>query len=231
LSGYSGGAAPSEGGSETGPSANLADADADADALADAGLLVDAGLLASCKAIKDAGRSVGDGVYVIAGGLRVYCDMTLDDGGWLLIANVPLAPNGYWEYNASTRSITTPNTDLTTVGMLLPASVDALNVAYSEVLFTDTSSGNWFTVPSTSAFYLHNYQGTCGDSMVIHDTTFSDSHRSSGSGDLYANWANGCPNDIDSVLTQGTGCQAAFVVFDTSCAPGASAVRVRAYVR
>jgi hypothetical protein len=80
--------------------------------------------------------------------------MTLDDGGWLLIANVPLSPNGYWEYNASTRSITTPITDLTTVGMLLPASVDALHVAYSEVLFTDTSSGNWFTVPSTSAFYV-----------------------------------------------------------------------------
>jgi hypothetical protein len=207
------------------------DADAPDGTLTDA----DAGPLpASCKEIRDADAGTGDGVYTIAGGLRVYCDMTLDTGGWLLIANVPLAPKGYWEQNASTSAVTTPITNLATLGMLLPDSVDRLGVAYSEVLFTDTLTGNWFTVDRTSAFYLHNYRGTCGDSMVLKDhATFAVRARSSGSGNLSAYWESGCPNTADTVLTNlgSSSCNDLFVGFDLTCAPPVNTVRVRAYVR
>jgi len=47
----------------------------------------------SCKDIRDLGSSKGDGEYWIDLGqkgnpLKVYCDMTTDSGGWLLVANV-----------------------------------------------------------------------------------------------------------------------------------------------
>jgi hypothetical protein len=157
--------------------------------------------------------------------------MTIDDGGWLLIANVPPAPDGYWEHNASSRSVTTPIADLTTFGMLLPADVDSLGLAYSEVLFTDTTTNNWFTVDRTSTFYLHYYRGSCGDPAVSNQA-FAVTGRSSGSGDLIANWVSFCPNAIDTVTTDGFGCGATiFVIFDTSCGHATGATRLRVYVR
>lgn len=46
----------------------------------------------SCKDIRDSGNSRGDGEYWIdtektGNPLRVFCDMTTDEGGWLLVSN------------------------------------------------------------------------------------------------------------------------------------------------
>ena len=150
----------------------------------------------------------------------------------MLIANVPLAPNGFWEKNASTMATTNTPTSISSFGMMLPTSVDALGIAYAEVMFTDTSSKRWFTVSKTSPFYVHNYAGACGDPSVVENGSFQITGRSEGAGDLHAWWGNSCPNNVDTVTSGAETCTAAFVNFDLRCVSGSeAAAHVQAYVR
>ncbi|XP_078348817.1 uncharacterized protein LOC144633816 isoform X1 [Oculina patagonica] len=67
----------------------------------------------SCKEILDSGDSEGDGEYWInpeqtGDPLRVYCDMTTDRGGWLLVANLLMessTPPSSWTAETSYRGI------------------------------------------------------------------------------------------------------------------------------
>jgi hypothetical protein len=115
--------------------------------------------------------------------------------------------------------------------MLLPDTVDGLGLGYSEVLYTDTVTNNWFTVASASAFYRHNYRGSCGDPQVIQNGQFAITVRSSGAGNLQAWWGNGCPNNTDTVTSGSQSCQALFVHFDSNCGGVDATSRVRAFVR
>jgi hypothetical protein len=187
----------------------------------------------TCKAIHDQTPTAPDGVYQLSSGMSVYCNMTIDTGGWMLIGNAPLAPAGTWGSNLAN----VLPADLSTVGRLVPADVDRLNLPYTEVLFTDTVKQSWFTVPSSSPFYLQNYGGICGSSAPVVNAPIGATACSDPTCDLYpgqitAVWPSTCGGASGEYVIPGLlpSCGLALVLFDQTCTAPADA-RVRAYVR
>jgi len=120
----------------------------------------------SCKAINDAGYSYGDGTYWIdidgAGGdnsLEVYCDMTVDSGGWTLVA----------KRAGGTENIESCGGNLNAFMQATCGNVDSLtygtsyNIGDTSVKASLISDGEWL-------FYQNDAGGTrdTDDAFIIH---------------------------------------------------------------
>lgn len=101
----------------------------------------------SCKAILGAGQSTGNGTYWIKtsstnGPIQVYCNMTIDGGGWTLVESYT---------GSSTTPIASTGVSLNSGTYLESSNYTALNAGATNYLFTTSANNAYFKVAKTYA--------------------------------------------------------------------------------
>ena len=145
----------------------------------------------SCKAILDAGDSLGDGVYSIdpdgIGGepaFDSYCDMTTDDGGWTLVYKIADGSNMKTTSAIDIQNLSTRDISLSTSGKFSDLDIKEI---YTEQFRIEQHSSN------PSPFYckfddINNYDDGVANSKRCSQTYSADAVYDSSSG---ASWAYG----------------------------------------
>nr|MDD3720451.1 fibrinogen-like YCDxxxxGGGW domain-containing protein [Candidatus Gracilibacteria bacterium] len=121
----------------------------------------------SCKRLKEAGCSEGDGLYVIDptgnNPFQVYCDMSIDGGGWTLVGRSVKSGTGSFGFSSE---VGTAQNDS------LVYSLGKPDLDFSEILFGDYVYGKtWgsqvfkkigqFTATTSSSMPTIEVKGTC----------------------------------------------------------------------